>query len=98
MLLTRAYQTYIGELKQHHNLRYGRGPVGDNYYAGTSSILANVPLGTAAMATSNSRKAHTPLAEGASSASGMDHLDSTAVIGLMSKLPTGPILGGVLSN
>ncbi|VEA40414.1 formate acetyltransferase 3 [Salmonella enterica subsp. enterica] len=27
-LLARAYQTYIDELKQYHNPRYGRGPVG----------------------------------------------------------------------
>ncbi len=36
-LLARAYQTYIDELKQYHNPRYGRGPIGGNYYAGTSS-------------------------------------------------------------
>lgn len=65
-LLARAYQTYIDELKQYHNPRYGRGPVGGNYYAGTSSISANVPFGAATMATPDGRKAHTPLAEGAS--------------------------------
>ena len=64
MLLTRAYQTYIEELKQYHNPRYGRGPIGGNYYAGTSSISANVPFGAATMATPDGRKAHTPLAEG----------------------------------
>ena len=31
-LLVRAYQTYIDELKQYHNPRYGRGPIGGNYY------------------------------------------------------------------
>lgn len=65
-LLARAYQTYIDELKQYHNPRYGRGPVGGNYYAGTSSISANVPFGAQTMATPDGRKAHTPLAEGAS--------------------------------
>ncbi|XNM82879.1 pyruvate formate lyase family protein [Escherichia coli] len=44
-LLARAYQTDIDELKQYHNPRYGRGPVGGNYYAGTSSISANGPVG-----------------------------------------------------
>lgn len=68
-LLARAYQTYIDELKQYHNPRYGRGPVGGNYYAGTSSISANVPFGAQTMATPDGRKAHTPLAEGASPAS-----------------------------
>ncbi len=97
-LLARAYQTYIDELKQYHNPRYGRGPVGGNYYAGTSSISANVPFGAATMATPDGRKAHTPLAEGASPASGTDHLGPTAVIGSVGKLPTGSILGGVLLN
>ena len=98
MLLTRAYQTYIEELKQYHNPRHGRGPIGGNYYAGTSSISANVPFGAATMATPDGRKAHTPLAEGASPASGTDHLGPTAVIGSVGKLPTEAILGGVLLN
>ena len=98
LLLTRAYQTYIEELKQYHNPRYGRGPIGGNYYAGTSSISANVPFGAATMATPDGRKAHTPLAEGASPASGTDHLGPTAVIGSVGKLPTEAILGGVLLN
>jgi formate C-acetyltransferase len=98
MLLARAYQTYIDELKQYHNPRYGRGPIGGNYYAGTSSISANVPFGAQTMATPDGRKAHTPLAEGASPASGTDHLGPTAVIGSVGKLPTGAILGGVLLN
>ncbi|XPE53298.1 pyruvate formate lyase family protein [Shigella flexneri] len=55
-LLARAYQTYIDELKQYHNPRYGRGPVGGNYYAGTSSISANVPFGAQTMATPDGRK------------------------------------------
>ena len=97
-LLARAYQTYIDELKQYHNPRYGRGPVGGNYYAGTSSISANVPFGAQTMATPDGRKAHTPLAEGASPASGTDHLGPTAVIGSVGKLPTAAILGGVLLN
>ncbi len=50
------------------------------------------------MATPDGRKAHTPLAEGASPASGTDHLGPTAVIGSVGKLPTAAILGGVLLN
>ncbi len=61
-LLVRAYQTYIDELKQYHNTRFGRGPIGGTYYAGTSSISANVPFGAATMATPDGRKAHSPLA------------------------------------
>ncbi len=97
-LLIRAYHTYIEELKQYHNPRYGRGPIGGNYYAGTSSISANVPFGAATMATPDGRKAHAPLAEGASPASGTDHLGPTAVISSVGKLPVNAILGGVLLN
>lgn len=98
LLLSRAYQTYIDELKQYHNTRYGRGPIGGTYYAGTSSISANVPFGAATMATPDGRKAKTPLAEGASPASGTDQLGPTAVISSVGKLPTDKILGGVLLN
>lgn len=98
LLLNRAYETYINELKQYHNPRYGRGPIGGNYYAGTSSISANVPFGAATMATPDGRKAMTPLAEGASPASGTDRFGPTAVIGSVGKLPVGSILGGVLLN
>ena len=97
-LLVRAYQTYIDELKQYRNPRHGRGPIGGGYYAGTSSISANVPFGAATMATPDGRRAGTPLAEGASPASGTDHLGPTAVIGSVGKLPTAAILGGVLLN
>lgn len=97
-LLVRAYQTYIDEIKHYHNPRHGRGPIGGDYYAGTSSISANVPFGAQTMATPDGRKAGTPLAEGASPASGTDHLGPTAVIGSVGKLPTGAILGGVLLN
>ena len=69
-----------------------------NYYAGTSSISANVPFGAATLATPDGGKAHSPLAEGASPASGTDHLGPTAVIGSVGKLPTEAILGGVLLN
>jgi len=97
-LLVRAYQCYIDELSNYHNTRFGRGPVGGTYYAGTSSISANVPFGAATPATPDGRKAFTPLAEGASPASGTDHLGPTAVFNSLSKLPTEAILGGVLLN
>lgn len=97
-LLVRAYQCYIDELSNYHNTRFGRGPIGGTYYAGTSSISANVPFGAATTATPDGRKAFTPLAEGASPASGTDHLGPTAVFNSLSKLPTAAILGGVLLN
>lgn len=98
LLLVRAYQSYIDELKGLHNTRFGRGPIGGTYYAGTSSISANVPFGAATMATPDGRRAKTPLAEGASPASGSDRLGPTAVFNSLGKLPTAAILGGVLLN
>ncbi|WP_205438812.1 formate C-acetyltransferase/glycerol dehydratase family glycyl radical enzyme [Edwardsiella tarda] len=97
-LLVQAYGYYIDELSHYHNPRHGRGPIGGGYYAGTSSISANVPFGAATQATPDGRKAHAPLAEGASPASGTDRLGPTAVMGSVGKLPTSAILGGVLLN
>lgn len=97
-LLADAYQVYIDELDQFVNTRYGRGPIGGGYYAGTSSISANVPFGAATMATPDGRKAKTPLAEGASPSSGSDRLGPTAVYNSVAKLQTDKILGGVLLN
>ena len=97
-LLVRAYRTYIDALPAFHNTRYGRGPIGGGYYAGTSSISANVPFGAATMATPDGRHAHAPLAEGASPASGSDMQGPTAVFNSLAKLPTAEILGGVLLN
>jgi len=98
MLLARAYQAYIDELKNYVNPRHGRGPIGGTYFAGTSSISANVPYGAETQATPDGRKAKTPLAEGASPSASTDRLGPTAVINSVGKLPTGSILGGVLLN
>jgi len=97
-LLVAAYGSYIDELKSYHNTRFGRGPIGGTYYAGTSSISANVPYGAATMATPDGRKAHTPLAEGASPSAGTDTRGPTGVFNSIAKLPTARILGGVLLN
>lgn len=97
-LLVDAYNCYIDELRHYHNPRYGRGPIGGTYYAGTSSISANVPFGAQTAATPDGRKAAMPLAEGASPSSGTDSLGPTAVFNSVGKLPTDKILGGVLLN
>lgn len=97
-LIALAYNAYIDELAHFHNTRHGRGPIGGNYYAGTSSISANVPFGAATMATPDGRKAQTPLAEGASPSSGSDTLGPTAVYNSIAKIPVNKILGGVLLN
>ncbi len=97
-LLVEAYMYYIDELKQYHTTRFGRGPIGCAYYAGTSSISANVPSGSVVPATPDGRKAFTPVAEGCSPTSGTDTLGPTAVFKSVSKLLTDKILGGVLLN
>lgn len=97
-LLVRAYATCIDEIFAHHNTRYGRGPIGGGYYAGTSSISANVPQGASTMATPDGRHAGEPLAEGCSPSHGADTHGPTAVFKSVSKLDTGRITGGVLLN
>ncbi len=98
LLLREAYDIYIDEIKKYKNTRYGRGPIGGCYYAGTSSISANVPQGAGTLATPDGRKAGEPLAEGCSPSHAMDKNGPTAVFKSVSKLPTHDITGGVLLN
>jgi len=97
-LVKEAYTYFIDEIEKYHTTRYGRGPIGCKYYAGTSSISANVPSGAVVTATPDGRKAGTPLAEGCSPSSGTDIAGPTAVFKSVSKLPTDRITGGVLLN
>ncbi|MBU3088291.1 glycyl radical protein [Clostridium gasigenes] len=98
LLLRDAYNIYIDEIKKYKNTRYGRGPIGGCYYAGTSSISANVPQGAGTLATPDGRKSGEPLAEGCSPSHAMDQNGPTAVFKSVSKLPTHDITGGVLLN
>ncbi|MCD6565283.1 MAG: glycyl radical protein [Bacteroidales bacterium] len=98
ILLKDAYMEFINELENYHTTRYNRGPIGCKYFAGTSSISANVPSGAVVPATPDGRKAYTPVAEGSSPSSGTDILGPTAVFKSVSKLPTEKIMGGVLLN
>jgi pyruvate formate-lyase/glycerol dehydratase family glycyl radical enzyme len=97
-LLKEAYSYFIDEIERHHTTRHGRGPIGCKYYAGTSSISANVPSGSVVGATPDGRKAGTPLAEGCSPTAGTDLQGPTSVFKSVAKLPTGRITGGVLLN
>ncbi|MFV0407332.1 MAG: glycyl radical protein [Propioniciclava sp.] len=97
-LLTDAYNVAIDEILQGRSTRYGRGPIGGTYYAGTSSISANVPQGASTPATPDGRNAGVPLAEGCSPAHGSDVSGPTAVFKSVAKLPTHDITGGVLLN
>ena len=97
-LLRRAYDIYIDELKKYPNTRYQRGPIGGVYYAGTSTVSANVPQGASTLATPDGRKSGVPLAEGCSPSHAVDKNGPTAVLKSVSKLPTREITGGVLLN
>lgn len=97
-LLKDAYSEFIDEIEKYHTTRHNRGPIGCRYYAGTSSISANVPNGAVVPATPDGRKAFTPVAEGSSPSSGTDLLGPTAVFKSVAKLPTARIMGGVLLN
>ena len=98
LLVVRAYDTYIDEIKKYPSTRYHRGPIGGIRYAGTSSISANVGQGMGTMATPDGRHAFEPLAEGCSPAHNCDKNGPTAVFRTVSKLPTDKITGGVLLN
>jgi len=98
LLLKDAYMEFINELENYFTTRHNRGPIGCKYFAGTSSISANVPSGAVVPATPDGRKAFTPVAEGSSPSSGTDMLGPTAVFKSVSKLPAEKIMGGVLLN
>ena len=97
-LVVQGYESYIDEIAKHKNTRFGRGPIGGTYYAGTSSISANVPQGAGTGATPDGRHRGEPLAEGCSPSHGADVSGPTGVFKSVSKLPTGKITGGVLLN
>lgn len=97
-LIREAYDTHIVEIKKYKNTRYGRGPIGGNYYAGTSSISANVGQGLGTLATPDGRNSGMPLAEGCAPCHNADRLGPTSVFKSVAKLPTDEITGGVLLN
>lgn len=97
-LLVEGYDSYIDEIAKYKNTRFGRGPIGGVYYAGTSSISANVPQGACTCATPDGRHAGEPLAEGCSPSHSMDVSGPTSVLKSVSKLRTEKITGGVLLN
>ncbi len=97
-LVVEGYDSYLCEIAKHKNTRFGRGPVGGCYYAGTSSISANVPQGAETCATPDGRHAGDPLAEGCSPTHAADVNGPTSVFKSVSKLRTDKITGGVLLN
>ena len=97
-LILQAYDTYMDEIRNYRNTRFGRGPIGGTYFAGTSSVAANVPQGAGTCATPDGRNWGEPLAEGCSPAHARDKNGPTAVFKSLSKLRTSDIFGGVLLN
>lgn len=97
-LVVRGYDTYLDEIKQYKNTRYGRGPIGGHFYAGTSSVASNVPQGTGTCATPDGRYSGEPLAEGSSPTHAVDVNGPTSVFKSVSKLRTKEMVGGVLLN
>lgn len=97
-LAVAAYKTYMNQIKNYKNTRYGRGPIGGNYYMSTSGISSNVPMGTVTGATPDGREAEKPTAEGASPTQGTDVKGPTGVLNSVTKLPTMMITGGQLLN
>lgn len=97
-LVIAGYNTYLKEMKKYKNNRYGRGPIGGGFYAGTSSVASNVPQGAGTCATPDGRHKGDPLAEGSSPTHAVDKQGPTSVFKSVSKLPTKEIVGGVLLN
>lgn len=97
-LVVQGYDTYLTEIPKYKNTRFGRGPIGGIYFAGTSSVAANISQGIVTCATPDGRRAGQPLAEGCSPAHGADKNGPTAVFKSVSKLKTAQITGGVLLN
>jgi formate C-acetyltransferase len=97
-LVVKGYDSYIDEISKYKNTRFGRGPIGGTYYAGTSSISANVPQGAGTCATPDGRHKGDPLAEGCSPTHAADVNGPTSVFKSVSKLRTNKITGGVLLN
>lgn len=97
-LVVKGYDTYLDEIKKYKNTRYGRGPIGGGFYAGTSSVASNVPQGAGTCATPDGRYAGDPLAEGSSPTHAADKNGPTSVFKSVSKLRTMEIVGGVLLN
>ncbi|MDR2535995.1 MAG: glycyl radical protein [Treponema sp.] len=90
-----AYDIYIEEMKKYHNTRYGPGPMGGIYYAGTASISMNIPQGARTGATPDGRKTGEPLAEGCSPVHGMNWKGPAEAF---KKPPSQEITGGALLN
>jgi len=93
-----AYDVYCLEINKYKNNRYGKGPIGGNWFASTVTISSNVPAGKCVGATPDGRFARQPTADGISPSHGTEKKGPTAVIRSVDKLSTLYITGGNLLN
>lgn len=97
-LTAEALNSYCDVIPQYKNMRYGRGPIGGNYYPSTVTISANITAGDVIGATPDGRKSHEPTADGISPSQGNGRKGPTAIFHSVAKLPTLKVTGGQLLN
>lgn len=83
---------YCKEVEKYTNPRGGR------FQPGLYPVSANVPLGTSVGATPDGRKSGTPLADGVSPVSGLDHSGPTAAVKSVARLDHAIASNGTLLN
>ncbi|MEL7639249.1 MAG: glycyl radical protein [Solidesulfovibrio sp.] len=97
-------EPYADEIAHEAALAYCRevekytNPRGGKFQPGLYPVSANVPLGAVVGATPDGRKAGTPLADGVSPVSGMDHSGPTASVKSVTKLDHVIASNGTLLN
>ncbi len=85
-------------LDDYKNARYGKGPIHAGWQVCTSTVTANVPMGSYVGALPDGRKANTPVADGVSPTQGTDVCGPTASMNSVGNLPNELISGGQLYN
>jgi formate C-acetyltransferase len=98
LIAKESYDAYCIEIAKYKNNRYGRGPIGGNWFPATVTISSNIPAGKKVGATPDGRFAFTPTADGCSPVHNTEKRGPTAVIRSVDKLSTLLITGGNLLN
>jgi pyruvate formate-lyase/glycerol dehydratase family glycyl radical enzyme len=97
-LTAMALQDYCDIIKNYHNMRYQRGPIGGEYLASTNTVSANITAGEVVGATPDGRRKGEPTADGISPSQGNGRKGPTAIFHSAAKLPTIEVTGGQLLN
>ena len=98
LIAKESYDVYCMEISKYKNNRYGKGPIGGNWFPATVTISSNIPAGKKVGATPDGRMAFTPTADGCSPVHNTEKRGPTAVIRSVDKLSTLLITGGNLLN